>query len=141
MPEIWAKVQARKKRYRAERRCLTCGAPAADGLLKCRDCHDKSVAAVKRHRLELRRQVYSAYGSKCACCGESNFLLLSIDFVKGQELQLLCLGCNSGKNRWECCPHQRTSEARQQILIDSAARLRYAGWTVLPPANGDANVL
>lgn len=27
----------------------------------------------------------------------------------------------------------RTAEARRQVLLDSAARLRYAGWTVLEP--------
>lgn len=85
---------------------------------------------------QLREQVFTAYGCyKCACCGESEPMFLSIDHVEnnGAEMrksgihsrggtqfyqwlrknkfpdgfQVLCMNCNVGKHRnGGVCPHQ-----------------------------------
>lgn len=89
----------------------------------------------KRLYAKLRDEVFSVYGNKCACCGETEKLFLSLDHVKndGAELkrsgihgksandfyryvkklgfppdyQILCMNCNTGKHRnGGICPHQ-----------------------------------
>ena len=82
---------------------------------------------------ELRREMVAAYGGRCACCGEVEFIFLDLDHVKndgkvdraqrgnGQRLlvwlkangwprngyQLLCCNCNQGKARnGGVCPHK-----------------------------------
>lgn len=84
----------------------------------------------KKWYWKLRSDVFSAYGNKCACCGETELLFLSIDHIDGQSykisplsgqklykflrennypegFQILCHNCNQGKraNRG-ICPHQ-----------------------------------
>jgi hypothetical protein len=84
----------------------------------------------------LKLQVFEAYGGfKCACCGETEPLFLSIDHIdnNGSEMrrngihgrsgtqfyqwlrkngfpdgfQVLCMNCNVGKHRnGGVCPHQ-----------------------------------
>jgi hypothetical protein len=84
----------------------------------------------------LKDMVYDHYGRKCACCGESEPMFLSIDHIgnDGYELrksgkqgkgagvhlygwlirndfpagyQVLCMNCNHGKSRnGGICPHQ-----------------------------------
>ena len=90
----------------------------------------------KRIAAELRKQVFAAYGGhRCACCGETEPMFLSIDHIDndGAELrrngthgrggtafyqwlrkngfpsgfQVLCMNCNQGKHRnGGVCPHQ-----------------------------------
>jgi len=96
---------------------------------------------LKRYTAKLRKEIITAYGSKCACCGETEVLFLEIDHVnndgakdrKVQErtfylqiirnnfppiYQLLCCNCNKGKflNKG-VCPHKtrntHTDEARR----------------------------
>jgi hypothetical protein len=85
-----------------------------------------------RHRM-LRQEVLTAYGSACACCGESTAEFLCIDHinnngakerreskrVRGSKFysllkqrgfpkdnyQLLCHNCNFAKARYAFCPH------------------------------------
>jgi hypothetical protein len=82
----------------------------------------------KRTIENLREAVFSHYGRKCVCCGESNPKLLSLDHIDNdghkdrrklwgknriggwvfyrwvvrwgfpKNIQTLCLGCNSGKS-------------------------------------------
>jgi len=81
----------------------------------------------------LRREMVAAYGGRCACCGEAEFIFLDLDHVNndgnadraqrgnGQRLlvwlkangwprngyQLLCCNCNQGKARnGGVCPHK-----------------------------------
>lgn len=84
----------------------------------------------------LRREVFDAYGGfRCACCGETQPLFLSVDHIynDGNEMrksgthsrggtafyawikrnkfppgfQILCMNCNTGKHRnGGVCPHQ-----------------------------------
>ena len=82
--------------------------------------------------VEMRREVYAAYGGKCFCCGEEEEYFLTIDHVKNDghkkrkehgsgsrlygwiiknnfpkdALQILCMNCNLGKYRCSgVCPH------------------------------------
>ena len=80
----------------------------------------RSVAAAKRSHAALRREVLSAYGGRCACCGEANFLFLVLDHTNGDgqkdraqfgsdtyrrartggyppNYQVLCANCNQAK--------------------------------------------
>lgn len=85
----------------------------------------------------LRWQCITAYGSKCACCGESKSEFLSIDHINGRKLelhrkgltgralykwlrtrgfpkdnyQLLCYNCNGAKGYFGYCPHEREKMA------------------------------
>ena len=89
----------------------------------------------KLSRGNVRDEVYAAYGGyKCACCGETEKLFLSIDHINndgaehrrthklktGEQLhrwlrrnnfpsgfQVLCMNCQWGKRDGGVCPHQR----------------------------------
>lgn len=81
---------------------------------------------------ELRKLVVEKLGSKCQCCGETSYDLLTIDHIEGlkgekrksgstfmldiihsdydkSRFQLLCYNCNNGKKNYggnKFCPHQ-----------------------------------
>ena len=86
---------------------------------------------------QIREKVFSYYGKKCACCGESEMEFLGIDHINGggarhkknvghgvqfikwiiknnfpDDLQILCHNCNVAKsNKKEfICPHKRKLE-------------------------------
>lgn len=87
-------------------------------------------AALKSHR-KARNECLAAYGSKCACCGESTPEFLAIDHINGggnahrrslgkrdiyfwlraegypTEFQILCHNCNHAKGSYGICPHER----------------------------------
>lgn len=96
-------------------------------------------AMVERNRQALRDRVFAAYGGyRCACCGETEPMFLSLDHINndgaehrrsiGQNgrggmkvyqwiarngfpdgFQVLCMNCNCGKARnGGVCPHQRS---------------------------------
>jgi hypothetical protein len=112
------------------------------GLCSCgreRDNKENSNCSVcldghKRTRARMRNKILTAYGSKCACCGESEEKFLAIDHVKGEGnqhrraiggnkkastaiyrwiiknnfpdiFQLLCHNCNMAKGVYGVCPH------------------------------------
>jgi predicted restriction endonuclease len=115
--------------------------------------YDNNTAAIRARRLELapqhrqknndrereryriiREEIIKEYGSRCACCGETEPLFLEIDHInndghkerkligtsakalciaikKGgfckERYQLLCANCNQGKKRnGGICPHK-----------------------------------
>jgi hypothetical protein len=39
--------------------------------------------ALRKHRAKLKAEVYSHYGDKCACCGETDPRFLTLDHVNG----------------------------------------------------------
>lgn len=119
---------------------------------RCRECRNAAVRAryarrkqeggpnpfrekVARYRRSLKSQVMDAYGNRCACCGETQPLFLTVDHVEndGAEhraglghgqggdriykwliregfpsgFQILCWNCNVGKHlNGGVCPHQ-----------------------------------
>lgn len=61
---------------------------------------EKSNAQRRRHTQNLKAQAYAAYGgAKCACCGESRILFLTLDHVHndGAEWRRKHFGGNKGK--------------------------------------------
>lgn len=90
------------------------------------------------YRQKLKAIVYDHYGHRCACCGETEPLFLSIDHVNNDgyalrkynghpqqnarflkwlidnnfpdDFQILCMNCNFGKSKnGGICPHQQGS--------------------------------
>lgn len=92
----------------------------------------KMLVWTKAYRCKLRRQIFEAYGCKCACCGECEEKFLAIDHVNNDgaierkqygagvgllrkiirekypdSYQLLCHNCNVGKHlNGGICPHK-----------------------------------
>lgn len=96
--------------------------------------------ASRKHRNKLRLEVFTHYGLKCACCGESNFGFLTLDhkddngaqqrkelggsiaiyrWVKAQGFpdgyQTLCYNCNQGRAHYGgVCPHRIKLQVEHQ---------------------------
>ena len=115
-------------------------------LEKCRASSRKYFLANKvshqRKRVEFNRRVktemISAYGGKCACCGETAYEFLTIDHINGggskarrqggpvgnylylwlkrhgwpkDNYRLLCMNCNFAMGIFGGCPHEKTRDA------------------------------
>lgn len=72
-----------KRKTRGE--CLQCGTPTKGSY--CDEHREpkwqQAVERSRRTRKILRDEVYRAYGSRCACCGEDHQTMLSIDHIDG----------------------------------------------------------
>ena len=112
----------------------------AKGL--CNACHcriwqqenkDKVKARNNRSYYKIKRELLAAYGGKCACCGETEPVFLSLEHKNGggvahrkrlggghaiwwelkrlnwpqEEYTILCHNCQRGTMRPEGCPHKR----------------------------------
>ena len=92
---------------------------------------EKYRAIIKRWYDKLRKEVVTAYGGQCACCGEQRIEFLAIDHVHNNgaadrkengrggtihlrlkrmgypkdDYQLLCHNCNMAKAFYGTCPH------------------------------------
>ena len=124
--------------------CIYCGENSPSGNKKgCEKClSDKSKKnseyskrngdKVRQYNLLLKHTVIEKYGGKCACCGESQILFLTIDHKNNDgnidrsenyessisfylnlkreatrnDIQVLCFNCNMGKAiNGGVCPH------------------------------------
>lgn len=125
--------KGRSKRLKDAGLCKDCGRlPLIAGLSRCIECYTRDRA----YSRQLKQDTFSAYGGKCACCGESNMGFLTMDHTNndgfleklpsgqrasGHELykklkdagfpresyQVLCWNCNLGKaHRNGICPHK-----------------------------------
>lgn len=92
-------------------------------------------AEMRAYRANNKQIVFNHYGNFCACCGENNFLFLSVDHVNNdghadiwpsgarktgeglylkiismnfpKDYQILCMNCNWGKRiNNGICPHK-----------------------------------
>jgi hypothetical protein len=90
----------------------------------------------RKRTLNIKQEVFSHYGGKCACCGESNIMFLTIDHKNGNgsnqrkeatgssnggrafyawiraqgyptDFQVLCWNCNCAKGHYGFCPHKQ----------------------------------
>jgi predicted HNH restriction endonuclease len=88
----------------------------------------------RKRNSDLRNEMITAYGSRCACCGEAEIMFLDLDHVQNngnhhrrefgnqvqillwlrengwpkEDFQLLCCNCNQGKARnGGVCPHKQ----------------------------------
>ena len=116
---------------------------------ECRECYCSRQRRYYSERTEeykgrstsmnamLHRKAVEAYGGKCACCGETEWLFLTIDHINNdgaerrktehgsgttfyrwlrnndypEDFQVLCYNCNLGKHRnGGVCPHKEGSE-------------------------------
>lgn len=75
---------------------------------------------MRAYRLKLKQEMVSAYGSVCACCGESRVEFLSIDHINGggskfhgwlrrqgypkDQFRILCYNCNMALGHLGYCP-------------------------------------
>lgn len=127
----WMRAHPEKKREydkaSARRRRTKIRETTALWRQKNREKINKQCAA---YRENLRRAVMAGYGSRCACCGESDFRFLTLDHVNGDgaqhrrksrfcmsayteakkenypsRFQLLCFNCNCAKGTAGMCPH------------------------------------
>lgn len=129
--------ELRIKRHN-ERLCIHCGKDLSKELTRdtCSACYyiGRLANGLGGWRWKIMREVLDHYGSKCACCGETNPLFLTIDHKFGggnkqrrelkktsnewlkivKELgfpntfQILCFNCNLSKNRTKDgkCAHE-----------------------------------
>jgi len=108
--------------------CLVCGRNVDSRFSACEHCRETQ----KRHLQRLKREVISAYGGKCSCCGESEVAFLTIDHIRSNgashrreiktnriyswlkkhgfptsDFQVLCFNCNCGRHvNGGICPHR-----------------------------------
>lgn len=126
-------AKQRRAEHRRNGQCTNCSARASG--VYCATCRTAYTQSGKAARQRLRRDVLIAYGDRCACCGESNSVFLTIDHVNGTEVarskmkkpratvgislcrelrrrgypkgfQILCWNCNWAKEQLGQCPHQ-----------------------------------
>ena len=87
----------------------------------------------RQHDQRLREEVISAYGGRCACCGETIFDFLTLDHINGggsahrksthgkvytqlrregfpDGYRVLCWNCNWAASRHGACPYHRDSQ-------------------------------
>lgn len=83
--EVCLHAEQEKRAKRLESKlCVRCGKPAVEGLIHCRPCADdrNRLAAAKKERLKV--EVFNRYGGcRCACCGETIMVFLTIDHIDG----------------------------------------------------------
>lgn len=128
-----------KLQRKSEGLCIHCGVPLHEPDIRnrgtCNQCYriGQLANSEKGWRWKLNRQVLSAYGNRCVCCGEANQFFLTLDHKEGggnihrkevrkmgsndwykyviennfpAEFQLLCYNCNLGRERnGGMCPH------------------------------------
>jgi len=95
----------------------------------CKNCAKKDN---KNNRKQIRKEVISAYGGKCKCCGEKQQAFLGIDHIDNtgykhrkevvsgsfymwlkknnypvDNYQLMCHNCNVAKSIYGKCPHKK----------------------------------
>ena len=87
--------------------------------------------AMKTPQAERKQKAINFLGDRCACCGESFLVMMSIDHVLNDghkersgniyarvlntrdraRYQALCLNCNQAKGRGQECEHQAQARA------------------------------
>lgn len=113
--------------------CVECSHKALPNNRRCRKHREAAKQRDARRRQALARETIMKYGGKCTCCGESNYLFLTLDHpnndgfahrhavgTKGgtafyhqlkkagwpSGLRVMCFNCNCGRARnGGTCPH------------------------------------
>lgn len=114
--------------------CPQCGKIPEDGVF-CVACRKKQNANKRLRARRLFDRILQYYGERCACCGETEKVFLTIDHIKGggnqhrkivkngdkfhhwlirnnfpAGFQVLCFNCNCAKSRVGVCPHREQTE-------------------------------
>jgi hypothetical protein len=120
--------------------CLENGCSAEAKLKRGRQWRKDNPDKVRRHslinrtvyRVAIRKETFETYGGRCSCCGELEWLFLSIDHIGGggaahrkqiggagystykwlkdhgfpkDKFRLLCANCQIGWSRGKICPY------------------------------------
>lgn len=146
------KVQSKNHIYKVRQKngtCLSCGAPRVPGRSRCPTHLESFRDWLRQGRRKLRAKILTAYGCRCACCGETRKEFLAIDHIHGrsaeerkarysftaaalyQKLQregfptdnyrLLCHNCNCARGFYGYCPHELEREARSRPKLNFIA--------------------
>lgn len=130
----------------------SCGQKAAfkrGGLCGAHAAHQSALR--KQYCVELKKEVFTQYGSKCSCecgCTESNFGLLTIDHIEGRKkmnhsrsmsgwtlycwirknnypnsLRLLCYNCNCSRGHLGTCGHLLSPKIESEPILPAFAPL------------------
>lgn len=108
--------------------------------------YDKNTEAMRQRRRDylqkIRKEILSAYGGCCVCCGETEPMFMTIDHIAGYKaapsgapragqalyqwlryngfpkdgFQLLCYNCNCAKGYYGQCPHERLKNNKVVLL-------------------------
>lgn len=120
------------RKLRNSGRCMACGANKTNPERFCPSCLETYREDTRLRAEHRRREVIDAYGDRCACCGEREFMFLCIDHVDGggnkhratikgdfyrwliennfpPGFQTLCHNCNMAKGLYGHCPHERNN--------------------------------
>lgn len=131
-----AKLAANTKARHTAGRCSRCDTPRISGKWLCADHLATQAAVAAERRARLKMAVIEAYGSRCACCGETQHDFLTLDHIGGggnwhrkraviasrfygwikdagfpAGFQLLCWNCNAATRFGRRCPHQNGAPA------------------------------
>lgn len=127
------KFLEKKHKAKADGMCNDCfKKPPQSSFTKCSECLEKRRLGMIKTNKKLKKDVITAYGGKCECCGETRIEFLTIDHVNGDGaehrrkyrgniyrwyrihgyptgFQVLCMNCNLSKGLYGYCPHQKES--------------------------------
>jgi len=110
--------------------CTECAKKPNFNSKICNDCQRIARDKIFKKREILKIEIFSYYGNKCNCCGESRLPFLNIDHINGggkkhvkeiggelyrwlkknnfpDGFQILCANCNLGKYKNGICPHKK----------------------------------
>jgi hypothetical protein len=119
---------------RKERRCMWENKNKEELAAYQKEYRAKNKIRLQKQKLarlyEIKKIVLKEFGSKCACCGESEVKFLTMDHINGrkdetkarttghklwarvyhegcpkEKYQILCFNCNCAKGIYGSCPH------------------------------------
>jgi len=118
--------------YLTRNLCLKCHENTSNIKGYCKSCYENLIT--KKYRIKYKLDALEKYGKVCYCCGQDNYLFLSIDHIlnNGREesrklkynsiylwlkqnnhpdrndLRVACYNCNCGRNITKGeCPHKK----------------------------------
>jgi hypothetical protein len=148
-----AQIAYRRKYYKENKEVLLVS------MAKYRDAHKNDPvfinsrrAAKNKYEVALKAEVFSAYGDKCTCCGETEPRFLTIDHIHGDgkqhraevgirgvyksirdqgfpkdKYQLLCCNCNWAKGIFGICPHESKRLQKKISIVEDDGLRAIAG--------------
>jgi len=146
-------IAYRKQYYRDNKEIMLAN------MAKYREAHKDDPAfwtarrdAKNRYQAALKAKVFSAYGNKCTCCGETEEQFLTIDHIHGDgkqhraevgirgvyksirdqgfpkdRYQLLCCNCNWAKGIFGICPHESKRLQKKISIVEDDGLRAIAG--------------
>lgn len=63
--------------------CADCRNPTDSMNIVCASCMDKRVQGFRNKRKENKELIYNYFGCKCAVCGETDIVVMTLDHIDG----------------------------------------------------------